>query len=136
MVDRRTLDNASSRLFLHLLETKTIFGMDDAALFAIESSRNLTRAANASHPMNGWYRLMWYRSSQACHWTLRVKRLLTSWVVLISIYHFRQPLKCLNIACRTSSSLVTATTNRLRVRLWAVRYLGSSPKPSCNGLKG
>ncbi len=44
---------------------------------------------------------------------LHVRRFLTSWIIFISIYHLRQPLKCYNI-----SSLVTASSNRLRVRLW------------------
>ncbi len=35
------MDNASSRRFLHLLEEETIFGLDDAAFFSNESSRNL-----------------------------------------------------------------------------------------------
>ncbi len=43
------MDNASSRPFLHLLEAETLFGMDDSALFAIESSGNFTPAVNASH---------------------------------------------------------------------------------------
>ncbi len=52
VVVRRTdcsLDNVLNRLFLHFLEAVTILGMDDAAPFDIESSRNLTRAVNASH---------------------------------------------------------------------------------------
>ncbi len=52
VVFRRTdcpLNNVSNRLFLHFLEAVTILGMDDAAPFDIESSRNLTRAANESH---------------------------------------------------------------------------------------
>ncbi len=43
-----SLDNVSNRVFLHFLEAVTILGMDDAAPFDIESSRNLTRAVNAS----------------------------------------------------------------------------------------
>ncbi len=45
----RSLDNVPNRLFLHFLEAVTILGFEDAAPFAIESSRNLTPTVNASH---------------------------------------------------------------------------------------
>ncbi len=43
---------------------------------------------------------------------LRVRRLFTYWIILPSISHLRQPLKCLNIASRSISSLATASTNK------------------------
>ncbi len=49
VVVRRTdcaLGKASNRL---LLEAETIFGIEIAVLYAIESSRNITHAVNASH---------------------------------------------------------------------------------------
>ncbi len=56
-------------------------------------------------------------------------------MLLISIYHLRQPLKCYSIDCQTISSLATATTNGLQLRLRAPPYLGLPLKPSCKRSK-